>query len=170
MASERNMTFSAPWGRSTWVISLLACGLVVGATAIGLTNLALPRVAIFALVSAPLLILVVTVPFMIFGYEVREQTLVIKRLGWTTEIPLNGIREAQANPKAMYGSIRIFGNGGLFAFNGIFWSKALGRYRAYVTDLSRSVVLKLSDRTVVISPDAPERFLTELQKRQLLTR
>src|SRR5436190_5328220 len=126
MATEpRPITHRAPCGRATWVMRLLLLALVIGVTTIALTNLALPRLATYALISAPVLILLATIPFMIFGYEMRDQTLVVKRLGWTTQIPLAGLKDAEADPKAMHGSIRIFGNGGLFAFNGIFWNREL---------------------------------------------
>lgn len=35
---------------------------------------------------------------------------------------------------------RTCGNGGLFSFTGFYWSKQIGRYKACVNDLSRTVV------------------------------
>jgi hypothetical protein len=160
--------FSAPWGRATRVITVLVLVGVIGLTIIALEVVPLPSLARISLISAPILIVAATAPFMILGYEIRDQLLVVKRPGWRTRIPLTGLRCAALDPKVVARSLRIFGNGGLFAFNGLFWNKQLGRYRAYVTDLKRSVVLTLSDRTVVISPGAPERLVDLLRLRGLL--
>jgi hypothetical protein len=48
-AENRIVTFAAPRGRSTWVISLLMVAVVIGAMAIALTYLTLPPIARFAL-------------------------------------------------------------------------------------------------------------------------
>ena len=77
-------------------------------------------------------------------------------------IPLLGIHEAYHDPAAIKGSLRIWGNGGLFGITGYFWNKNLGRFRIFATDPRRAVVLKLHDRTVVVSPAEPEAFLEEL--------
>ena len=65
-------------------------------------------------------------------------------------------------PRAMRKSLRTCGNGGFFSFTGFYWSKSLGAYRAYVTDLQRTVVLHYNKRTVIVSPDSPEDFIREL--------
>lgn len=168
MAEMEIIRFSAPWGRATRVISLLVVFGAIGLTIIALEVVPLPSIARIALISGPILILAATAPFMILGYEIRDQLLVVKRPGWSTQISLHGLRAAALDPKVVGRSLRIFGNGGLFAFNGLFWSKQLGRYHAYVTDLKRSVVLTLQDRIVVISPDAPERFVELLRAQRML--
>jgi hypothetical protein len=69
------------------------------------------------------------------------------------------------DPQACKGSLRVIGNGGLFSFTGLFYSKALGRFRLYATDFSRSVVLTLADRVVVVTPAAPHAFVEHLRQR-----
>ena len=59
-------------------------------------------------------------------------------------------------------STRTFGNGGLFSFTGFFRNKALGAYRAFVTDPHQTVVLHFPTRTVVVSPSAPEQFVHDI--------
>jgi hypothetical protein len=59
----------------------------------------------------------------------------------------------------MKGSWRTWGNGGMFAISGHFAGSGLGRYRAFVTDSSRTVVLETSRGIVVVSPDDPGRFV-----------
>ena len=51
---------------------------------------------------------------------------------------------------------RLCGIGGLFVFCGLFWSRKLGRYRAYITDPRRAVVLRFGNKVVVVTPDEPD--------------
>jgi hypothetical protein len=77
-------------------------------------------------------------------------------------LPLAGLKSAEVMPRAMSGSLRICGNGGAFSFTGWFRNKPLGYYRAFVTDLNRTVVLRFEKRTVVVSPAEPEEFVRKL--------
>jgi hypothetical protein len=61
-------------------------------------------------------------------------------------------------------SVRLWGNGGFFSFTGFYFNRLLGRYRAWVTDPRRVVVLRFPARTVVISPAEPEEFILDLQR------
>jgi hypothetical protein len=64
----------------------------------------------------------------------------------------------------MRDSWRVFGLGGVFAYVGRFSSAALGTYSAYVTDPSRTVVLRYGEpgAVVVVSPDRPAAFVEEV--------
>lgn len=84
------------------------------------------------------------------------------RLLWDTKLPRIGLESACVEPDALRRSIRTFGNGGAFSFTGFYWNKRLGSYRAFVTDLRRTVVLRYAKRRVVLSPDAPEEFVRDL--------
>jgi len=64
------------------------------------------------------------------------------------------------------GSIRLFGNGGFFSFTGVFQSRKLGRYRAFVTDPARCVILRFTGRVVVVSPADPEAFIRDVMNRR----
>jgi len=63
----------------------------------------------------------------------------------------------------MKGSLRLFGNGGLFSSSGLFWNRRLGRYRAFATDPGNAVVLEFPDRTLVVTPESPSGFLAALK-------
>ena len=71
---------------------------------------------------------------------------------------------AEADPVALKGSIRLAGNGGLFAFCGWFRNSKLGVYRAFCTDLAHAVVLRFPDRTVVVTPDQPDKFVAAIRE------
>lgn len=110
-----------------------------------------------ALIMGPLL-------FVVRSYRIDGGNLAVARLLWETTVPILGIRQAWHDPCAIKGALRIFGNGGLFGITGLYWNKALGRFRIFATDPKKAVVMRLHDRTVVISPDEPEAFLQELQR------
>lgn len=160
--------FSAPWGRATRTTSPIAVVILIGSVVAALAFVRMSVAMQILLAATPILILLGAAAFMIQGYALEEDTLIIQRPGWTTRISLVNLRAATLNPKLMLRSLRIFGNGGLFAFNGLFWNRSLGRYRAYVTDLQKALVLTLADRTIVISPGSPEDFIAQLRARRLL--
>lgn len=58
-------------------------------------------------------------------------------------------------------TVRLFGNGGLFAGSGIFWNRKLGVFRAYVTSskMDGLVLVETSRTKVVISPENPLLWL-----------
>lgn len=101
--------------------------------------------------------------FTVRGYTVTPDAVLIHRLLWATHWPRDGLRSATFEPRAMRWSIRC-GNGGFFSITGLYWSKRLGLYRAFVTDLRRTVVLRYTGRrrTVVVSPSSPEEFVQAL--------
>ncbi len=111
---------------------------------------------------APLTIVCGSALFTIRGYAVSHDAVLVHRLFWTTRLPLAGLQSAKSEPDAMRRSIRTFGNGGLFSFSGFFRNKALGNYRALVTDPHRTVVLRFAERAIVVSPDLPEEFVAEV--------
>ena len=159
-------SFAAPWSRSLAVISggttllLLSVAFVV-ARAVG----AEPGIVRLLALGGPLALLFGGLLFTVRGYEIAGRTLRIRRLLWSTEVRLEGLRSVRVDPEAMKHSLRLFGNGGLFSFTGLFSNKRLGRYRAFVTAPARAVVLTWTGRTVVVSPDRPEEFARSLRHR-----
>jgi hypothetical protein len=152
-------TYQAPWSRLLIIMSTFSTVLVVAVTSVTIWVSEGPhRWAGFCLLA----ILAVAAMFVVRGYTIANHGLSIHRWLWTTELPLPGLREALADPDAMRGSIRIFGNGGMYSFTGLFRKKKLGVFRAYVTDPTRAVVLKFAGRTVVVSPDTPDAFAREI--------
>jgi hypothetical protein len=121
--------------------------------------------AYLAVVWLPMLILLGCVPFVVRSYAIADDAILIRRLFWDTRLELAGLKTAEVVPNAMRGSIRTCGNGGGFSITGWYWSRRLGAYRAYVTDLNRTVVLGFSKRKVVISPEDPEDFVAALNER-----
>lgn len=147
---------AAPWNRAGWLITM-GCGL---AALVGL---------VAGIVWGPLfgwgglamlLVLGLSGLFWVRGYEVSRDGVVVRRLLWSWQLPLAGLRSAEVDPCAMAGSLRLWGVGGCFSWSGLYWNRRLGRFWAAVTDPEKAVVLRWDRRVVVVSPDVPER-LTE---------
>ena len=162
---------AAPWSNSLRLISGFST-LVLVAVAIALPDwLAQAGRAPFTaelralLPFLPLAILAGALLFMVRGYELDGKFLLVQRLLWSTRVPLEGLQVAWQDPACMRRSMRIFGNGGLYSITGYYRNTVLGGYRAFVTDGSLAVVLKMPARVVVVSPGRPEQFLRALGER-----
>jgi len=159
MSDGEGAFFRAPWSTTVKVVTVLATVVLFGASAVCFTRPELRRFPAVVASALPLAIFAVSALFMVRGYEILPGEVRVRRpLGWRV-IPLAGLRRAWISPDAMAGSIRIFGDGGLFGFFGLFRDRRLGNYHAYATDPKRALVLELQDRKVVITPDDPARAL-----------
>lgn len=146
------MTFRAPWGREVMVVTLL------GLIAIGVPPLIQLSRGYWVVSVLLLALLAVIISLCVRGYELAPGELRIRRLFWDTRWPLDAATRAFVRPNAMRGSWRTWGNGGMFAIAGHFAGSGLGRYRAFVTDPNRTVIVESGRGIVVVSPDDPERF------------
>lgn len=156
-------TYQATWDRLlhivSWGVVLVSVMAFVAVLFFGEKQLAWK-------VGVLVLLLATSIPFTIRGYSVDDHEIGIRRLFWTTRIKRDGLTGAEVIPDAMRGSLRTCGNGGLFSFTGWYWSKKLRAYRAYVTHRHNTVVLRFPNRTIVVSPDDPERFAEDLNGKE----
>jgi hypothetical protein len=146
--------FRAPWGIWTILITVSISAMLIALMIIS------PGMITFII---SILLFLAGLLFSVRGYSLDGNKLVIHRFGWVTEFKLSEFIKATRNRNAMRGSIRVFGIGGFFGYTGKFSNNHLGRFRAFVTDHSRSVVLKFKGEVVVISPEDPEKFLSEIE-------
>ena len=115
------------------------------------------------MLSIPFLILAGSALFTIRGYTIQRDAVLVHRLFWSTRLPRAGLLEvAPVDRSTLRWSLRTFGNGGLFSFSGLYWNRQLGKFRPYVTDWGRTVVLRYPHRTVLLSPERPQQFITQL--------
>ena len=157
--------FKAPWGRTLLIISILTTFVMLG-IAITLTSgrqtpgfISLPAFSPPALSAALVLLIPLgALPFIIRGYIVTKDGILIKRLWWNTVLPFDEMSSVEVEPLALSHSFRTCGNGGLYSFTGYYWNRQLGHFSAYVTDLNRTVIVRMKNRTAVLSPDDPEAF------------
>ena len=155
-----NENHPAPWSRQLAVVTGVATLLVGGISlAILVESAGESTTTRLAGVLLPWAAWLACAPFLVRGYRIAPGMLLIERAGWRTRLPLAGLREAYADPQAMDGSLRLFANGGAFVFAGLFRSRRLGNYRAWVNDPARAVVLRFDERTCVVSPADPQAFV-----------
>ena len=158
------LEFRAPWSRSLKRASRLALALLLGVSAAGVFLMPAPLPALRAfLIALPLLVLLSACLCMVRGYTLTATTLEVRRPLWRTRYALAGLVSVAGDPAALSGALRLFGNGGLFGFSGLFWSKRLGFFHAYATDPGRAVVLRFAKRTIVITPDDTQRFIVRVR-------
>ena len=107
----------------------------------------LAAVALFCYLYAPI------------AYELTGAELTVRlRLGRKVFPAVTGCSTLSARPPM---GLRLWGNGGLFAATGIFWNKAYGVFRAYVTSARYQDYVLVATRTrkVLISPQNPAEFV-----------
>ncbi len=148
-----SIRFAAPWSSALTVIS------------VGMTVVLLLAVLSGSVVATAILAVtfVGAAALAVRGYAVEPGALVIERPGWQTRIDLAGLESAEADPDAMRWAFRTWGVGGPFAFVGRYRSRSAGAFTAYATDRERAVVLRWPGRTVVVTPDDPETFVTAVE-------
>ena len=164
MKMKNEIRFSAPWSVGVKIITVLGTALLLGVSFIGSRTMpeSEPLAARLVVTLLPLVVLLVTLPFIVRGYVIANGELFIERLGWQNHFSLADVVSVEANPDAMRWSLRLFGDGGLFGYFGWFWNRKLGTYRAYGTNPKNTVVIKLTNRTIVVTPHDPARFVEEI--------
>jgi len=163
--------FSAPWSRSLRLLTTLAVIILVSLTLASLLITArLSLWARIALEGAPPVVLFLALLSSVRGYVVTESQIEVQRLGWSTVLPLAGLATVTGEPDGMRGSLRLFGNAGLFAISGWFWNRRIGRYRAYATDPERAVLLRYRDGTnVLLTPHDVQHFIVRVRRLAAIT-
>ena len=93
------------------------------------------------------------------AYELTGDELTVRfRLGRKVFPAVTGCSTLNARPPM---GLRLWGNGGLFAATGIFWNKAYGVFRAYVTSARYQdyVLVETRTRKILVSPENPAEFV-----------
>jgi hypothetical protein len=157
--------FSAPWSRSLRLITALSVALLLTVALAGLVlGPRRPLAWRMVMVGVPLVVLLGALVFTVRGYVLTESQIEVRRLGWRTTLPYAGLAAVTGEPDGLRGSLRLFGNGGLFAISGWFWNRRIGRFRAYATDPQRAVLLRYRDDSkVLVTPHDVQHFIVRLR-------
>lgn len=153
--------FRAPWGRTVRVRTQVALVLLAVIMLSGIGGLATSGPTPFLLMAmlVPPLLVALAFAGRVRGYTLTEEAITVHRGIGKTVLPLAGLRSVRGDVDAMRGAMRTTGNDGFFSITGRFWSRTLGWHRAFATDVSRAVVLRYADRTIVITPHDPQQFI-----------
>ncbi len=153
---NKKYQYRAPWDFLLIIITSAVVVLLVGVNVITASITGIPTIIAIAVVLG-------CAAFGVYGYSIQDGKIKILRLGWSKDIPINDIKSINYMPNAMLGSIRTFGNGGVFGYIGHFRNGILGNYQAYVTHRIMTVVIRTKDnKHYVISPDDPEQFVSSM--------
>lgn len=96
--------------------------------------------------------------FSVQGYSIVDHRLLVHRGGWANRFDLRKLRSVDVSPNVTIGSVSLWSTRGFFGLAGYLRNATLGRYRAYVTDDRKAVVLDIGGTKVVVTPDQPEEF------------
>ena len=97
------------------------------------------------------------------GYAVTGGSIEVNRLIGNARIPLDGVRSVRAATADDFrGCLRLFGNGGLFGYYGLFRTSKLGKSTWYVTNRGKAVVVVTSEKTALFSPDDVDGFIAAI--------
>jgi len=97
-------------------------------------------------------------------YAVAERSIVVHRLIGNLRIPLEDVREiGVAASQDLSGAVRLWGNGGVFGYYGLFSTSKLGRCWWYVTNRKNAVVLITGRKTALFSPDDVDGFVAAVR-------
>ena len=166
------IVFDAPWDQRLMILTAVFTTIMVGAVAV-LVWLALTRqgatpMRAFLLASATIL-LAVSVVGALMGprrFTIGAKSLRIERPLFAIDIPLASIEAVEMlGGESLSGTLRTFGNGGYFGYFGRFRNSALGYFRMYATR-SAGYVLVRAERSYVLTPGSPERFVETLNGRR----
>ena len=136
---------------------------VISAVVVGMLAVAAAAVHSVLIGGLCLLLLGFAYAYSPRSYAISERTLVVRRLIGNVRVPLAGVREARpAAADDFHGCVRLWGNGGLFGYYGLFRTAKLGKCRWYVTNRSHTVILTTEDKTFVLSPDDVSGFLAAI--------
>jgi hypothetical protein len=144
--------FSAPWSRELKLLTALVVATLAAVCWRSNARVILPCGAL--LIGCAL--------FQVRGYRVEPGWLSVQRLGWSKRFALASSDGARIDAAAMADSLRLFAIGGCFGFIGLYRNARLGPYWAYATFPDKAVVVSLTDRCLVVTPDDPQGFARAL--------
>ncbi len=93
------------------------------------------------------------------AYEISDSKLIVYRnFG---EIEFSNVTACRFIEDKVPFTVRLWGNGGVFAGMGIFWNSRFGVFRMYVTNTKQKefVLVETESQIVIISPENPQVFI-----------
>ncbi len=95
------------------------------------------------------------------AYTVNERHIIINRLFGNKNIPAEEIKTVRLPAeKELNWPIRKLGNGGLFGYTGLYYTKHIGNMQWYCSRRNNYVIIERKNgKALVISPDQPAGFL-----------
>ena len=147
--------FALSYDVPTKIISAVVCG-VLAFAALASQNILVACVG--------LLVIAVSYAYSPRGYLVSARTITVRRLVGNAVLALEAVRDVRPATKDDFrGCLRLWGNGGLFGYYGLFRTSKLGKCTWYVTNRRKAVIVVTEAKTVLFSPDDVNGFLTAIR-------
>ena len=159
--------YSAPLGKPVKLITAVAyCLLTLVTAAIVLSLQAgMPRPAGWAVLAVIGTMVLASFTLRVHGYALTDNCLVIRYGLWRRLVANSEMISVTGNASEIFrGSTRLCASGGWWSFLGVFRKPGTGKFKAYVSDISKSVLIVTASDRVVISPADPERFIADLRQ------
>lgn len=155
MLEQESRSFPASYDSTTTIITSIVFAILIFVAFA-------TRSAIIASLGAVLLL--VSYAYSPRGYRTTGAGIIVKRWMGSPHIALDTLREVRrGTAEDLQGSYRIFGNGGVFGYYGLFETPRLGRCTWYVTNRNNAVVVVTNVATAVFSPDDVDGFINAIQ-------
>ena len=153
--------YTAPWSKLLWAFTTIGVG-VLGGTILAAVLVPFPGSLALAVIAVVTLALCAI--FAPRGYRLSGNTLTIDRMIGDNSVSLATLKAVTHGEDLIKGALRV-GNGGLFAFSGMYWSRRHGWFHLSGTDiLGRAVLLELEDAKWMITPGDPKRFVADARR------
>lgn len=120
--------YNAPWSKS---LALTTCGFSIALVGI---SVALFYAGLWFIAPIPLAIPAFLALFIVRGYSITPDAVLIHRTFWFTRLEINALQSVWIDPNAMEKSTRTGGVDGMFVTTGYFSNEKLGDFRTFVTD------------------------------------
>lgn len=162
------MSSKISFSKGVWIISILtsigiiACLIFLGNDVFLQKNSHdIMKMIVFFLV---ILAYIASLYFMPISLLLTSDKLVIRCLIHRVHIPLSNIAVIETAQKYKdFTDIRVFGNGGLWGYTGLFRNKGVGKYIAYMGNPQQAFYIRLkSGRNYLVSCDNYLIFLAKL--------
>ncbi len=155
MPSDDSQYFRAPYDSTTKIISVVICILLA-------LIAAFTQSALVVCIGAALLFLAFALSPR--AYWIQDRSIVVKRFIRNATVSLEGIRDVRVAAASDFrGAIRLWGDGGLFGYYGLFRTSTLGTCWWYVTNRQNAVVVVTESKTALFSPDDVAGFLAAIR-------
>ncbi|MDD2526208.1 MAG: PH domain-containing protein [Bacteroidales bacterium] len=144
MKTER---INIKWSRKVWTVSIL-CSLALAVGIFELIQALLqPEKLSFFIGLTGIIVIAIAVlyaiSFMPLYLLLKPRAFVLKKGLGTIELPYSVIRSIR--PFNMKKDYRLLGSGGYWGYTGLFMNRELGRYKAFVGDVSQAFIIITSD-------------------------
>ena len=109
---------------------------------------------------APVAVIVFALTFMVTGYGVDSEGIVIERLFWRRHIFRDKVNDVSFRSPLGYQGIGLCGVWGFFGHWGIAYSKGIGFHLVIASSSAPKVLIsRKSGLPILITPSDPERFI-----------